>query len=288
MLKKLLCLAALLLCLAAPAFAAPLDEIQQLTIDATPFSDGTVELSYRLAWKVLDDEEDGPLSWVQIGVPNPYYEILNVSGDAESYSSYNVSDQAKVWINLNREFHAGETATFGFTIRQYNLFELADDGYKVDFVPGWFDEIDVLDLEVNWLGDLVTGSNADGPEALQWRGPLRRGERFQTVTTHYGDNILIAPVPEEIRAAAEPASSYPEPDGLVILGRFLLIPLAIIGLLSGGYRGGRGFSGGGGGGGGGGCACACAGCACACACAGGGRAGCAKKDFSSFKPPASA
>ena len=107
-------------------------------------------LRYDIAWKVLDSTSEGPLTWVQIGVPNDAYEITGFGGDAVSATPYNQNGESKVRLDLNREFQAGETATFTFTIRQQNLLQKVGDEYRCDFVPGWFDDIAVKQMTVRW------------------------------------------------------------------------------------------------------------------------------------------
>ena len=71
-------LAALLLCLllvwgtALPARAdtGDLDRIDSYTIEVTPQEDGTLHMKADILWTVLDSESEGPLEWVEIGLPN--------------------------------------------------------------------------------------------------------------------------------------------------------------------------------------------------------------------------
>ncbi len=288
---------------AVPAYAAPLDEIQSITIDAQTTADGVVTLRYEIAWKVLDSTSEGPLSWVQIGVPNDAYEITDFGGDAVSAQPYNLNGESKVRLDLAQEFEAGQTANFHFTIRQYNLLRRAANEVRCDFVPGWFDDIAVKQMTVRWQPGNVTRANRTLDGVYTWSGSLAAGEHFQTVTTYYSVNMALAAAPMPAKDDYNPSANdanysntYTEETSSGGLGSILsgfgalcfILPIAIVlAIFRGarGYRGGRGFGGrrgfwGGGSHGGGGCACA--GCACACACAGGGRAGCARKDFTAF------
>ena len=53
--------------------AADLDEIvgYEITVDVN--EDATLTMVYMIDWKVLDSTSEGPLSWVQVGIPNNHY-----------------------------------------------------------------------------------------------------------------------------------------------------------------------------------------------------------------------
>ena len=282
------CLCVCTVSLQSFAAGAPLDEIQSIEIDARTSSDGVVTLRYDIAWKVLDSESEGPLTWVQIGVPNPYYEIVEYGGDAQLAYRFNSEEESKIRVDLKEEFSAGETAVFHFTIQQYCLVEPYGAGSRSNFMPGWFEDIAVKKLTVKWHPDNVESANAElQNDCYEWSGALEAGERFVTVTTEYGADVEIAYPPNDIESYI---SVQDQEDDSVLSVILFVILVGLIFFFTrifrfGRYRGGRGFwyHGHIGGHGGGHSGCACAGCACACACAGGGRAGCAQKDFTSFE-----
>ena len=71
--KKIIVLFALLLCLLPlSAFAKDLDEIQNYGVSVQLREDGTADLTYHVDWLVLDDKAEGPLEWVNIGIPNSH------------------------------------------------------------------------------------------------------------------------------------------------------------------------------------------------------------------------
>ena len=175
-----------------------------------------------------------------------------------------------------------------------------ESGYFYEFVPGWFNAIQVEQYEFLWL--------MDGSKDYVQRGNLSYGE-YSKMTVQYGMNDF---------AGCQTVKYYPFDDdgayndlqedkvGIIILcclGAALLI-IAEVYIVDSyvSYDRGRGFLSGhgyyihtygrsnphyirardrynathsrsSGGRSGGGCACACA-----CACAGGGRAGCSQKD----------
>ena len=52
--------------------AKVLDEILSYEITADVLEDASVDLVYNISWKVLDSDSEGPLEWVQIGIPIIY------------------------------------------------------------------------------------------------------------------------------------------------------------------------------------------------------------------------
>ncbi|MBO4824615.1 MAG: hypothetical protein J5487_04380, partial [Lachnospiraceae bacterium] len=63
----------------------PLDEIldYEITIDVN--EDATLNMHYHIDWKVLDSKSEGPLEWVQIGIPNSHY--ISCTSDSDSVRS---------------------------------------------------------------------------------------------------------------------------------------------------------------------------------------------------------
>ena len=76
-----LCLAAALalvpgLALPARADSGDLDQITRYELTVTPQEDGTLVMTAELDWLVLDSDSEGPLEWVQIGLPNSAAELF--------------------------------------------------------------------------------------------------------------------------------------------------------------------------------------------------------------------
>lgn len=210
------------------------------------------------------------------------YEIVNLPGEG--------------WLivfQLNRNFYKGECADFWFTLHQQDM--LCDGGDQVffDFTPGWFPEMEVEQYRFTWQDDpsRILASNEDREEEglLIWEGSLK-ADGYRTMKVSYDGQAFAGAKRVEWKATdfqrrSATSKNSRLKDGIGNAIRILLIVLFVLlrVFLPGNYRRGRGYGGHYGGGSGGGCACACAGCACACACAGGGRAGCSRKDFNSWR-----
>lgn len=269
---------------------ANLDEIEEYTIRVEPdFQDGSLEMTYDVVWRVLDSDTEGPLTWVKIGIPNVYAADLEKTTDTvEKIKFLKGSGESYVRVDLDRAYYAGETLHFGFRFRQHRMYQLQNESRRYQFTPGWFDEIRVNKLTILWKEDHV--ATAMGEWQLEdgfyrYEKSLSEGQRFP-VTLIYPDSCF-----EEQDNKSEPLSGADWILVVIMVG----LPLGACGymlhkkgaILKTGdrydsqsgmgdvyYRSSFEKRSGKGGGGGGGCACACA-----CACAGGGRAGCAQKEF---------
>lgn len=266
----------------------PLDRIQDYQVEVTPLEDGTLDITYRLRWEVLNSSREGPLSWVKIGMANENFRIKEYGGailsprnTVGSYASF----------SLRKEFEKGETAQFWFTVNQRRMLlrDSTDNGNDYyEFTPGWFPKIEVEHYLFSWKGaPSIARSNADRTEdgRLIWEGALKQNERVNLCVTYEKgafdpSTALYGSGPTVYQESTDEGGG---PDRRVVFAIVFLTFFAaiLVSDISGGsgYRGGRGYHMHIGGRRGGGCACACAGCACACACAGGGRAGCSSKDF---------
>ncbi|MHB1454774.1 MAG: hypothetical protein ACYCYM_12595 [Saccharofermentanales bacterium] len=293
--------------IAAPVGAASyLDEIQvyNITVDMRP--DGTMDLVYHLEWKVLDDRSEGPLEWVKIGIPNSSSDSYAALSDNISSIDYYYDNGDFVRIDFDRSYYKDEIISFDFSFHQTRMYTLNNEKNLCifDFIPGWFNEIEVKSYLLQWNGTDVTSSDATGmlqadsiPSApaggyLTWRGSLAAGEHVYThveysLGTFKTSSDMQYIKQEEVSWSGQTEESQADAP-FVLIPFFLFIAFVILSIFAntknGRYRGGFGSHfigrGGGGGIGGGGCACAssCA-CACACACAGGGRAGCSAKNL---------
>lgn len=288
--KTLLALMMIMLVLIFPvkAFAAeaPLDEIQNFTIQIDMRNDGTMDIKYYVEWKVLDDSSEGPLEWVKIGIPNKNVDEIKSLTDNIDKIEYNKQDgKTYVYIYFDRKYYENETITFEYSIHQSNMYVIDQEDHmlRYSFTPGWFDEIEVKEIVIKWNNHNVLKSNCaqepiDG--YLVWTDSLTFGEKLNA-SVYYNLDAFEATEEGQVQEDDEEGMS-----GwviiLIIIAIILLIAF-VIALVSDDYDSGSGFGGGRStiiysGGGRSSCACVSS-CACACACAGGGRAGCSKKDF---------
>ena len=268
----------------------PLDEIQDYTICVDMRNDGTMDIKYHIEWKVLDSTSEGPLSWVEIGIPNKHLDELKALTSNIKDIQYDTRRSGGelltfARIDFDRDYKAGEVLTFEFSLHQSNMYVIEEDAHRLrySFTPGWFDEIQVKKITIKWDADNIlemSGQPNKDDEYYIWTDTLDYGERFN-ISIYY--NLDVFDATEE--------GQYKEPEEELSLGAILviiiivfLIIMFLMFLFDDGYGSGSGFSGtryhsthvyhshrss---------CACVSS-CACACACAGGGRAGCSAKDF---------
>lgn len=153
----------LLLCLCpvltATAHAADLDLIQRYQIDVTPnTADGSLLIRVDIDWKVLDE---GPVSWVQIGIPNGSLREETAISDNIAELNY---DNSYMYIYFNRDYGDGESFHIAYSWVQEYMYTLGDDGgISYDYTPGWFDEAVVQEMTLTWHDpESAQGSGSDG------------------------------------------------------------------------------------------------------------------------------
>lgn len=170
----------------ASAFAyTATDEILDYEITADVNEDATVTLTYHIDWKVLDSDSLGPLSWVNIGIPNSHVEDI----EALSNNIDNISiDDNFASIYFDKDYYENETVSFDFRIVQdymYSMNALEDGITTYYFTPGWFDEIDVDKLVIKWNNDQLES----------WSGPgeclVKNGYNTWTTKMKAGDTVSI-------------------------------------------------------------------------------------------------
>ena len=288
------------------SYAKNLDEIENYDITITPNKkDGSLDILYKITWKVLDSTTEGPLTWVMIGVPNENFSNLSkVDGNIKSISKYGTE---YVRIDFNKAYKKGEELTFSYKFHQKNMYTISGDTVKYTFWPAWFEEAEIKNLKITWDG---TGSSEDdsttkdGKNLIWHKSNMQNGETLKINVSYpvsYFSNINQSQDAQLNRSLIPTASMLKNKSSsglgsvsfITIFMIFLFLVVVFYLMFSSGsrsYYGHSGFyedrsysrsyydrsysscvsS----------CACASS-CAssCACACAGSGRAGCSLKDF---------
>lgn len=277
----------------------PQDVIQRYDVTVQPLDDGSLDIEYHLVWEALDTSEE--LTWVEIGMANSNFTVYpnSISSNILTYSKYTDDDYVSLRLDFKKAYLGGDVIEFSFKVNQRDMLCKNASGYFYEFVPGWFNAIQVEQYEFLWL--------MDGSKDYVQRGSLDYGE-YSKMTIRYGmdefsgcDTVKYYPFDGD-GAYDELKEDKTAVVVLCCLGAALLI-IAEVYIVDSyvSYGRGRGFltghgyhvhtygrsnpyyirardkhhakHGGRSGGRSGGCACACA-----CACAGGGRAGCSQKD----------
>lgn len=279
----------------------PQDVIHQYKVTVQPLGDGSLDIEYNLVWEALDESEE--LTWVEIGMPNNNYIVYPDSISSNILYSHKNWDDGYVSLQLyfKDAYSGGDVIDFSFKVNQKDMLCKNEQGYFYEYVPGWFNAIQVKQYEFLWL--------VDGSKDYVQRGSLDYGQ-YSKMTVQYGMDDFDGCSTVQYRAFDDDGA-YNElrEDKIAVavlccLGAALLIAVEVYIVDSYvSYGRGRGFLTGhgyhvhtygrsnpyyirardaynakhsshsGGRSGGRGCACACA-----CACAGGGRAGCSQKD----------
>ena len=147
------------LCFFAPFFTVtaraeePTDEIEHFVITVDVQEDASLQMTYHIDWRVLDDEEYGPLDWVNIGMPNSNHSEITALGDSIDH----IEDKGNTLaVYLDRKYYEDEVASFEFSFVQDHMYQIDRfvEGETVfAFTPAWFDGIEVKDLTIRWNED---------------------------------------------------------------------------------------------------------------------------------------
>lgn len=275
----------------------PQDVIHQYNVTVQPLDDGSLDIEYHFVWEALDTSE--ALTWVEIGMANENFSVYSesVTSNIALYSKYTDDDYVSLRLDFKKAYFGGEVIEFSFRVNQRDMLCKNESGYFYEFVPGWFNAIQVEQFTFIWC--------MEGSANHIQQGSLDYGE-YSMMSIQYGQNDFVG---------CQTVKYYPFDDdgaynelkenktGVLVLCCFgaamLIIAQVYIIDCYVSYGRGRGFiteygthvhvhgrtnpgyirarqryrARSSGGGRSGGCACACA-----CACAGGGRAGCSQKD----------
>ncbi|MCJ7575634.1 MAG: hypothetical protein MUO80_02990 [Dehalococcoidia bacterium] len=208
--------------LPVPVYAADTGtyEILNYTVELTPLSDGSVNMTYYQEWLCTG----GHIPWVTVGTANGKFDIMSYGGNVESATGQSSDGWYGVYLTLDEDYTSGETFTVSFSIVQRNLLErLTDEGkWRIEFIPGWYDNCVTDNLTITLNSPVPVSSYSFAPQPAQvigstvtWQTSLDRGDRFNVRMESYDGGFL------------EPA----EPGGPGFNWLWVLIPVLLVGLL---------------------------------------------------------
>ena len=164
-----------------------------ITVDVNE-QDATLHMVYHIDWKVLNDSKEGPLTWVAIGIPNTHCRNEKALSDTiksiKYVGSYQQQEGSFLKIVLDRSYYKDEVVSFDFEFDQDYMYQMNKEkkGETVySFIPGWFDEIVVQNMQIRWNANQVrTVSPAPGSEYdcrltdgyYVWTSPLTKGQKY--------------------------------------------------------------------------------------------------------------
>lgn len=170
-------------------YAAVLDEILDYTITVDVCEDATLDITYGVSWKVLDSDSEGPLEWVEIGLPNSHYNEVVGLTDTISRIEVETSGNPRCLIYFDRKYYKDEIVNFVYKVNIDNMYQMyPEEGVcEYTFTPGWFDNIAVDNMLLKWNAENVEKFE---PSCLMddgyntWQMSLEPGEKF-TVEISY-------------------------------------------------------------------------------------------------------
>ncbi len=207
--------------LPVPTYAADTGtyEILNYTVELTPLSDGSVNMTYYQEWLCTG----GDIPWVTVGTANNNFDIISTGGNVESARDDSGGGWQGVYLTLDKDYTSGEKFAISFSIIQRSLLErLTNEGkWRIDFTPGWYDNCVTDSLTITLNSPVPVSSYNFSPQPAQvidnivtWQTSLARGGRFNVAMVS-SDGSFLQPT--------EPAS--PSFNWL-----WVLIPAFIVGL----------------------------------------------------------
>lgn len=203
---------ALALCLlpllAQRAEAADLDYIESYDISVTPNTDdGSLDIQVQIDWQVLDE---GPVTWVQIGIPNGSIRDAAAMTDNIHSLSY---DNSYMYVYFTRGYDDGETIHFAYSWTQEYMYDLDGGAVTYDYTPGWFDEAKIGRMTLTWNDPAgLTASRLDCSAGQQGQ---QSPYRFEQEQLGHGERmnliVLYADWPTQL-SPENSAANVPQSD----------------------------------------------------------------------------
>ena len=224
--RRVLLIAAIFLIAATllpiPIYAADTGtyEILNYTVELTPLSDGSVNMSYYQEWLCTG----GHIPWVTVSTANSNFAMASTGGNVGSAKDNSSGGWSGVYLTLDRDYTSGEKFTISFSIVQRDLLErLTNEGkWRINFTPGWYDNGVTDNLTITLNSPVPVSSYSFTPQPSQvignivtWQTSLDRGARFN-VRMESSDGSFLQPA---------------EPAGPSFNWLWVLIPIFIVGLL---------------------------------------------------------
>jgi hypothetical protein len=265
-------------------------EIEDYIVTMAPKENGSVEITYYQKWKVTG----GHIPWITVGMANSAFSLIRekTGKNIISIKPQNSRSWSGVHITLDKNYQVGETFEVKFTVLQNGLFCPHNGGYRLHFIPGWYDRAVIKHMAVtlNFFAGLGGVSAKPKPDmvesqSLSWeKFGLRKGTKFP-LSIVFPKSLFPGKIP--IASSKKVSKSRSPGPGVLVFFILVIFIILIVAAIAGSRKnrygsGGKIRTGGtaailGRGGCVVSCACACVACACACACAGGGAAGCDRK-----------
>ena len=194
---SLLCLVIILISsfsFISSAASTPLDEILYYEITVDPRTDGTLDMNYKIKWKVLDSTSEGPLEWIKVGVPNSHVDnIVSLSNNIDEIRYYQENEKHYIRVNFNQIFSKDDTIKLQFSIHQFDMgnINLSTVSYNYCVINN-FSNTDIKELVVLWNSKNVLKASSpiiNSDSFYIWNSNLKAG--FKTVETIIVSFFLI-------------------------------------------------------------------------------------------------
>lgn len=220
--------------------STPTDEIVNYTIFVNVLDDASLDITYKLSWKVLESKSAGPLEWVKIGIPNKHCKSYSaLSNNISKISTMNSSGNY-IRVDFDRPYYEGEVVDFSYKIIQDNVYLYNNETNTATyfFTPGWFDDIAVDNLTIMWNSDKVetyVPATYNDNGYLFFNTSLRPGGKYEVKVTYNADAYKFNTELLTVESPAKSDSAFdliffdviPTIIGIIFALAFMFMPLII-------------------------------------------------------------
>ena len=172
------------------AESGDMDYIRSYIVTVDPREDGSADITYDIDWQVIDGDKTDYLSWVKIGLANASVDELTPLTDTIADLQYSNEGGSYAKVVFAQRYYSPEVAAenggessvhFAFSVHQSHLFTKNDDGTaNFAFMPGWFDDLSIENMQVRWRGydGFVADNTGTDGDYLTWDfGAMKHGQQ---------------------------------------------------------------------------------------------------------------
>ncbi|MBR3646690.1 MAG: hypothetical protein IKN54_09765, partial [Lachnospiraceae bacterium] len=98
----------------------------EITVDVN--DDATINIKYHIEWEVLESDENGPVEWVQIGIPNDDVISYEALSDNIDYIEIEEEGGSFADIYFDGEYYEDDVISFDFVIVQDSMYMVEQEG----------------------------------------------------------------------------------------------------------------------------------------------------------------
>lgn len=189
------------------------DEILAYDITVDVNEDATLNINYHVEWKVLESDENGPVTWVKIGIPNSHVKEYEALSDNIEDINIDSSGETYAEIYFDKEYYQDEVISFDFQICQDYMYQVEITSISgMDEQFGDEEMMSEIDETLNQGASQVEEGGAEeisGTEETSGNGETSGTEEITggTQIEEASGEDVTSEAPEEIDSSEVPSSN---------------------------------------------------------------------------------